>query len=129
MFKPLRLTVLTPAQTLLDVEMVTLVQAHLADSGRISIYPGHMPLLAESVTASLRYTDGSGEHTLNLEGGILQVDRDCVTVFTSGLAQPGKSCESTPGSEDARFDRLAQTLLTTMQAQSKDTLDTGDEKE
>ncbi|MCK4315602.1 MAG: F0F1 ATP synthase subunit epsilon, partial [Anaerolineae bacterium] len=84
--KSLRLTVLTPAKTLLDVEGVAWVQARLADGGGIGIYPSHAPLLAESVTAPLRYADDSGEHTLDLEAGILQVDRDGATIFTSGLA-------------------------------------------
>jgi len=76
MLKPLRLTVLTPTETLLDVEGVAWVQSHLADGGGIGIYPGHAPLLAETVTAPLRYAGPSGEHTLDLEAGILQVDGD-----------------------------------------------------
>ena len=87
MIKRLRLMVLTPAKTLLNVEGVAWVQARLADGGGIGIYPGHAPLLAETVTAPLRYADGSGEHALHLEEGILQVDGDGVTIFTSGLAQ------------------------------------------
>jgi F-type H+-transporting ATPase subunit epsilon len=91
--KRLRLTVLTPAETLLDAEEVAWVQARLADGGGIGIYPGHAPLIAETVTAPLRYADPSGEHTLDLEGGILQVDRDGVTILTSGSPQPSEGCE------------------------------------
>lgn len=120
--KPLRLTVLTLAETLLDVEEVAWVRARLADGGGISIYPGHAPLLAETVTAPLRYANGSGEHVLELEAGILQVDRDGVTIFTSGLTQTSEV------SEDKRFDRLARTLLTAMPAQPGDVLDAGDEE-
>ena len=87
MTKPLRLTVLTPAETLLDVEEVAWVQARLADGGGIGIYRGHAPLLAETITAPLRYADASGEHTLEVEAGILQVDSDGVTILTSGLVQ------------------------------------------
>ncbi len=122
--KPLRLTVLTLAETLLDVEEVAWVRARLADGGGISIYPGHAPLLAETVTAPLRYANGSGEHVLELEAGILQVDRDGVTIFTSGLTQTSTS----EVSEDKRFDRLARTLLTAMPAQPGDVLDVGDEE-
>lgn len=120
--KPLRLTVLTLAETLLDVEEVAWVRARLADGGGISIYPGHAPLLAETVTAPLRYANGSGEHVLELEAGILQVDRDGVTIFTSGLTQTSEV------SEDKRFDRLARTLLTAVPAQPGDVLDAGDEE-
>jgi len=120
--------VLTPAEALLDVEGVAWVQAHLADGGGIGIYPGHAPLLAESLTAPLRYADGSGEHTLDLEAGILQVGHGSVTVFTSGPAQPCAGSEPAQGSEDERFDRLARTLLMVMQAQPGDVLDTGYEE-
>ena len=129
MIKSLRLTVLTPAKTLLNVEGVAWVQAHLADGGGIGIYPGHAPLLAESVTAPLRYADESGEHALDLEAGILQVDRDGAMIFTSGLAQTSEVSETSEVSDDTRFDRLAQTLLTAMQSQPGDMWDVGDEEE
>jgi F0F1-type ATP synthase epsilon subunit len=79
--EPLRLTVLAPTQTLLDVERVTRVQAHLADGGPIGIYPGHVPLLAETVAAPLRYTDDAGEHALEVEAGVLHVGDGSVTVY------------------------------------------------
>lgn len=126
--KPLRLTVLTLAETLLDVEEVAWVRARLADGGGISIYPGHAPLLAETVTAPLRYANGSGEHVLELEAGILQVDRDGVTIFTSGLTQTSEVFETSEVSEDKPFDRLARTLLTAVPAQPGDVLDAGDEE-
>lgn len=85
MIRPLRLAVLTPAETLIEVEEAKWVQAQLADGSRISIWPGHAPLLGETVAAPLRYADEAGEHMLNLEAGILQVERSGVTVFTTGL--------------------------------------------
>jgi len=99
-FKWLRLTVLTPAKTLLNVEGVAWVQARLADGGGISIWPGHAPLLAETVTAPLRYAGGSGEHALDLAAGILQVDHDGVTVFTSGPAQTSEVSETSEVAEE-----------------------------
>ena len=140
MAEPLRLTVLTPAEALLDVEEVAWVQAHLADGGGIGIYPGHAPLIAETVTAPLRYADPSGQHALDLETGILQVEPGSVTVFTSGRTQAaGDGGESRPEAledseeEEAHFDRLAQALLATMRAQPKDLqalgLDVHDERE
>ena len=128
--------VLTPAETLLDVEEVAWVQVRLADGGGIGIYPGHAPLLAETVSAPLRYSDRSGEHTLDLEAGILQVDRGGVTVLTSGVirtsefsetAQPGLP-NSSEVSDDARFDRLLRELLTTVQACPQEVLDADDEE-
>ena len=100
MTKSLRLMVLTPAKTLLDVEEVAWVQVRLADGGGIGIYPGHAPLLAETVAAPLRYADGSGEHSLHLEAGILQVDGEGVTIFTSGPVQTSKVSETLEVSEE-----------------------------
>lgn len=70
------------------------MRARLADGGPIGIYPGHAPLLAETITAPLRYADGSGEHMLHLEAGILQVDDEGVTIFTSGLVQTSEVAET-----------------------------------
>jgi F0F1-type ATP synthase epsilon subunit len=118
MIEPLRLTVLTPTQTLLDVRGVAWIQVQLADGGGIGIWPGHAPLLAETVAAPLRYADALGEHALDLEAGILQIARDSVTIFTSGLTRQAVTAQ--PPDEDqegARFDRLAQALLATLGAQ------------
>ena len=121
MGKPLHLTVLTPAETVLDAQQVAWVQARLADGGGIGIYPGHAPLVAETVTAPLRYADPSGEHALDLEAGILLVDADGVAIFTSGQAQTAEGdhpewLETPATSGETHFDRLAQALLATMRA-------------
>jgi F0F1-type ATP synthase epsilon subunit len=115
MSEPFRLTVLTPEQTLLDVREVAWVQAQLSDGAPIGVYPGHAPLLAETMAAPLRYQDPSGEHALDLNAGILQVSGVGVTVFArieaSELMQaPGDS------TEDDRFDRLAQELPAALDA-------------
>jgi F0F1-type ATP synthase epsilon subunit len=119
MIKPLRLTVLTPVETLLDVAEAAWVQVQLSDGGGIGIYPGHAPLLAETVAAPVRYADESGEHVLDLEAGILQVELDGVTIFTSGTAQP-ENLKAPPDSEGAHFDRLARALFTTLQTQPEE---------
>jgi F0F1-type ATP synthase epsilon subunit len=120
MIKPLRLMVLTPAETLLDVAEAAWLQVQLSDGGGIGIYPGHAPLLAETVAAPVRYADESGEHALDLEAGILQVERDGVTIFTSGLAQTSEVSETSEVSDGARFDRLARALFTTLQTQPEE---------
>jgi F0F1-type ATP synthase epsilon subunit len=102
-------------KTLLEADNVIWVQTQLADGAGIGIYPRHAPLLAETVPAPLHYADESGEHTLDLEGGILQIEGDRVTIFTSGLAGD-EIIEEEPDDGHARFDRLAYTLLTTLGA-------------
>jgi F0F1-type ATP synthase epsilon subunit len=124
MGEPFHLTVLTPEQALLEVKGVTRVQAQLADGGPIGIYPGHAPLLAETAAAPLRYADPSGEHAIDLDEGILQVNDASVTVF-AGKAKPGEASEPSPDSENGQhFDRLAQELLTRLNAQPDGVLDT-----
>jgi F0F1-type ATP synthase epsilon subunit len=123
MRKPFRLKVLTPERTLLAVKGVTQVQAQLADGSPIGIYPGHAPLLAETVAAPLRYTDPSGEHALDLCAGILQVGDEGVTVFAR--SQISEVCETSEilEEDDGRFDRLAHELLTRLNAQPDEVLD------
>ncbi len=122
MRKSFHLTVLTPERALLEAEGVTQVQARLADGGPIGIYPGHAPLLAETVAAPLRYADPSGEHAIDLDAGILQVNGDGVTVFagsqTSGVWRTPEVFEN-----DEHFDRLARELLATLDAQPDGVLD------
>lgn len=116
MRKSFHLTVLTPERALLEARGVTQIQAQLADGGPIGIYPGHAPLLAETVAAPLRYADASGEHTIDLDAGILQVESAGVTVFVNS-AKPSEE-------NDRHFDQLAQELLTNLNAQPDDVLNT-----
>lgn len=83
MFPPLQLRVLTPAETLLDAVNVRWVRAELADGAGIGIWPGHAPLLAETVAAPLRYADQRGEHSLALSAGVLCVANGRVTVYAA----------------------------------------------
>ncbi len=108
MIRSLHLTVLLPDEVLVDQIDVAWVQVQLADGGGIGIYPGHAPLLAETVTAPLRYADNEGEHTLQLAAGILAVDTQGVTILTPGDKEVGAEREAT--AEEARFQRLAAWL-------------------
>jgi F0F1-type ATP synthase epsilon subunit len=83
MFPLLRLRVVTPAETLLEAVDVRWVKAELADGAGIGIWPGHAPLLAETLAAILRYADQSGEHSMPLQAGVLYVAHGRVTVYTT----------------------------------------------
>jgi F0F1-type ATP synthase epsilon subunit len=103
---PLRLRVMTPTETLLDVSDATHVSIHLADGGSIGLRPGHASLLAETVAGKLIYFLAETEHSFEAQAGILFVEGGTVTIFTSGS---GEYVVDDPGS--VRFDRLASELL------------------
>jgi len=105
--KRLRLTVLTPAGALLDVDDAAWVQVPLADGGSVGIYPGHAPLLAETRRAPLRYATATGEHrTGEFEAGILQVTGHRVLLLTGGAG----ATAGVPADEMPQFDRLLEML-------------------
>lgn len=110
MARNLNLRVLNPAETLLELRDVQWVHLRLAGGTGITIYPGHAPLLAETVTAPLRYADGAGEHVFSAEAGIVQVGGDGVTIFTSGESEPEATRKASAVPEERRFERLAQEL-------------------
>jgi F0F1-type ATP synthase epsilon subunit len=124
----LRLQVLTPAETLLEVDKARWVHVRLADSAGISIYPGHAPLLAETVTASLRYADASGEHRFDAQAGILQIEDNHVTVFTSGESEPAERPGPPTVSEQRRFDRLARELQARLMEENRGILESAREE-
>ena len=112
----LRLTILTPTRSLLDEPLVFNVRLRLADENWLSIYPRHLPLVAETVAGPVQYTAPAGRQTIVLAAGIVQVVENQVTVFTSDLTQ-AEAPE--PGVRDeaiASFDRLARELFMTLQA-------------
>jgi F0F1-type ATP synthase epsilon subunit len=121
MSKSFHLTVLTPDRALLEAERVTEVHAQLADGAPIGIYPGHAPLLAETVAEPLRYADRSGEHAIDLGAGILRVSEDSVTVFANQTSEVWQTPEVSE--DDEHFDRLARDLLAKLNAQPENVLD------
>lgn len=125
MARSLRLQILNPAETLLEVEEAKWVHLRLADGTGLSIYPGHAPLLAETVNAPLRYADESGEHVFDVEAGILEVDDRGVMVFTSGKPEAAESPRPPAVAEEKRFERLARELQEKLQAEPERLLEGG----
>lgn len=106
-----QLLVLTPDRTLLHADNVRWVKIQLADGGGIGIWPGHAPLLAESVAAPLRYADDLGEHLVPLSAGVLLVAPDRVTVYTTGPADREAIAGGPMGvGAVKRFARLTEAL-------------------
>lgn len=128
MAKLLHLEVLTPAAKLLDVAEAEWVHLRLADGTGLSVYPGHAPLLAETVTAPLRYADQSGEQTFNIEAGILQVEDNTVMIFTSGQLDAAEIGKPAAVSAERRFERLAQGLHARLEAEPEIVLESDGEE-
>jgi F0F1-type ATP synthase epsilon subunit len=122
MARTLELTVLTPAETLLEVGAAAWVHLRLVDGTGITIYPGHAPLLAETVTAALQYADEDGEHVFNAEAGILQVEEGQVVVLTSGETAGERMPRPPTTSEERRFERLAQELRAKLEREPESAL-------
>ena len=87
----MQLLVLAPGATPFQAKNAHWVKVQLADGGGIGIWPGHAPLLAETVAAPLRYADELGEHSFPLDAGILLVEPDGVTVYTARMAAGGET--------------------------------------
>ncbi|MFP4395080.1 MAG: hypothetical protein ACLFTI_07425 [Anaerolineales bacterium] len=118
MADPLRLTVLTPGETLLEVAAVEKVRLKLQDGGWLSIYPLHAPLIAETMAGNVSYIEEGMMRSINLAPGILWISEGDITIFTSGevgAEVAGRSPEKL-AQEAERFDRLARQLLITLQA-------------
>ncbi|MBS3783247.1 MAG: hypothetical protein KGY78_02255 [Anaerolineae bacterium] len=122
MAKAFKLKVLNPAEALLEVHEAAWMHVRLVDGTGLTIYPGHAPLLAETVTAPLRYADDTGEHVFNAEAGILQVDGDQVTILTSGEWEAEAAPKASAVSEERRFERLAQELHDKLDEEADSTL-------
>ena len=120
----LRLSVLTPGKTLLDVANVSKVRLKLADGAWLSIYPLHAPLLGETLAGPVTYTTEAGDETLSLSESILQVAENDVTLFTGGELPISTAKVGEEGDEEAmHFDRLAHVLMLSLQASPAETAD------
>jgi len=112
LIEPFHFVVLTPAETLLDVSMIQRIQLRIADGGGLSIYPGHAPLLAETLSGAVTYVNEGGEHQIEVEAGILHVTPEQVLILVPGALQHGeRERPAVREARDRRFERLASTLL------------------
>ena len=109
MADPLRLVVRTPSGTMLEIEAADWIHVELAEGKALTIWPGHLPMLGETISAPLRYADQDGEHELELSSGLVQVQGRTVTLFLAGFDDEAMTA---PTEEIERFDRLSETLMT-----------------
>lgn len=112
MFPLWHLIIQTPEEIVVEALDVRWVRVRLADGGEIGIWPGHAPLLAETLTAPVRYADDAGEHVVPVHAGILHITPGQVSIYTTGLAAEGAIPPTLAESdEEKRFARLMKTLL------------------
>ena len=120
MADPLRFVVLTPEKALLDVGGVRKVRVLLADGGWLSVYPGHAPLLAETVAGPVAYVTESGDAEIALTEGIVRIGDGTVTIFVGGLIGAASmldiELDDDEENEMLEFDRLAHVLMVTLGA-------------
>jgi len=81
MAESLRLEVVTPSHRVLEAraDEVRIPGA----LGELGILPGHTPLLTSLGTGELKWTEGSEEGRLVVQGGFAEVQPDAVTVLAS----------------------------------------------
>ena len=107
----MKLLVLTPEETLLETEKAGKVRLALADGGSIGIHPGHHPLLAETQDGPVEYGEEDYTEAVPVRAGILHVETDQVTIYTSGWASESKDAPSDKsGSLEEALQDLEQDL-------------------
>ncbi len=77
----MRLKILTPERTVLDIENVDEVFAKSTE-GEFGILPKHLPLVAPLSISVLRYTEKGDKKSAVVMGGMFSTDGQSVTVLT-----------------------------------------------
>ncbi|MBX3443397.1 MAG: F0F1 ATP synthase subunit epsilon [Planctomyces sp.] len=77
----LRLVVVTPETTLLDLP-VTSIQFPLFD-GQMGVLPGRAPAVGRLGAGELKYQSGEGERRYFVDGGFVQIKGSIVTLLTN----------------------------------------------
>ncbi|TFG72676.1 MAG: hypothetical protein E4H27_02190 [Anaerolineales bacterium] len=116
--KTLSLSILSPDRVILEVENVTRLTARLGNDTLLSIYPGHAPLLVETLPGILEYFVDEKRIELALYGGILHVLQQYVTVFVNKSLDAGVGTDDSDGREGAHFEKLSRMLMQSLKAET-----------
>ena len=107
----MKLLILTPESTLLEVAGLRKVRVPLVDNNIIGIHPGHHPLLAETRAGRIEYGKESYTNSFTAQAGILRVESDQVTLYTSGKQEEQEHPQShKPTQQDQIIKGLEQQL-------------------
>jgi len=82
----MRLLIQTAERVLLDRDNLLHVRLPVADGGSIGVRRGHHPLIGEVARGVVFFSDVGETGQLDVEPGLVQIENDLVTVFTSGAA-------------------------------------------
>jgi len=74
-----KLIISTPEKKLFEGEADSV--AVPGQEGRMTILPGHAPLLSTLSSGDVTVSAGSGEETFRIDGGFIEVNEDGVTVL------------------------------------------------
>ncbi len=105
----LTLRVISPEGVIFEANQLFNVVIPLVDGGSIGIRPKHAPLIAETVTGSVRYQSQAGEEVLDTLAGVLEVRDNIVTILTAGSIE--ESDAEFSQSPETVYDRLIETLV------------------
>ena len=117
MAETLRLEVVTPSRRVLEVRVGEVrIPGAL---GELGVLPGHTPLLTSLGTGELKWTEGSSQGRLVVQGGFAEVQPDAVTV----LASVAESADEIDLEAARQAFADAQAALKTASAESFNELD------
>ncbi|WP_156290881.1 F0F1 ATP synthase subunit epsilon [Oceanobacillus salinisoli] len=84
--KTLTVSVVTPNGPVMENEAEMVVAR--AESGEIGIMPNHIPLVAPLSIAAVRLKQGNDEHQLAVNGGVMEVSSNKVTILAQSAEKP-----------------------------------------
>jgi F-type H+-transporting ATPase subunit epsilon len=91
-----------------------------AKTGELGIYPGHMALMATLKPGEVRLETSSGEESIYVAGGIVEVQPEVVTIFSDTALRASdldeeKALKAKQAAEDAMENASEDQDLTSLQ--------------
>ena len=116
-FPLLTLRILSPDGVSIEQEQLTSISVPLADGGRIGIKPGHAPLIAETARGAIQFRSETGETSIEVHPGVLEIKGQAVIILTAGEVSERAEFVAEPA--QIAFKRLMQTLVSKLEPDQK----------
>ena len=104
----MRLIIQTAEEVLFDEDNIRDIRLPMGDGGSIGVHPEHHPLIGEIGRGLVMYGQDEPIEETAVEAGIVLVEKDVITIFTSGWLDEEQLSGSPAPVEN--FDRLAGLL-------------------